>query len=133
TNVQGLPVGGNVDVVASDFVDPRLDHSIARPGVPFLDLPEPYNTAWVRDVNTYGPFSLKKRLVSPLTTHWLRVNPYTNDLNYYVIRYADLLLWKAEAAIETGSLEVGRTIINQIRARARDGRKVKKIGTNEDA
>src|SRR5690606_16159630 len=119
--------------VASDFVDPRLDHSIARPGIPFLDLPEPYNTAWVRDVNTYGPFSLKKRLVSPLTTHWLRVNPYTNDLNYYVIRYADLLLWKAEAAIETGSLEVGRTIINLIRARARDGRKVKKIGTDEDA
>ena len=133
TNAQGLPVAGNVDVTAADFVDPRLDHSIARQGIPFLDLPEPYSTAWVRDLSTYGPFSLKKRLVSPLTSHWLRVNPYTNDLNYYVIRYADVLLWKAEAAIETGDLETGRQLINQVRRRARDGRKVQKIAVGGDA
>lgn len=133
TNAQGLPVSGNVDVTATDFVDPRMDHTIARQGIPFLDLPEPYSTAWVRDLSTYGPFSLKKRLVSPLTSHWLRVNPYTNDLNYYVIRYADVLLWKAEAAIETGDLETGRQLINQVRRRARDGKKVQKIAVGGDA
>lgn len=133
TDAQGLPVAGNVDVTDTDFVDPRLDHAIARQGIPFLDLPVPYSTAWVRDLSTYGPFSLKKRLVSPLGSHWLKVNPYTNDLNYYVIRYADVLLWKAEAAIETGDLETGRQLINQVRRRARDGRKVQKIGVGGDA
>jgi hypothetical protein len=132
TNALGLPVGDNIDVTATDFVDPRLDHAIARPGIPFLDLPEVYNTAWVRDVATYGPFSLKKRLVSPLSSHWLRVNPYVNDLNYYIIRYPDVLLWKAEAAIETGDLTTGRNLINQVRRRAHDGRKVQKL-TGGDA
>ena len=132
TNTLGLPAGDNIDVVPADNVDPRLDHSIARQGIPFLDLPETYTTAWVRDVATYGPFSLKKRLVSPLGAHWLRVNPYTNDLNYYIIRYADVLLWKAEAAIETGDLETGRQLINQVRRRARDGKKVQKL-TGGDA
>lgn len=133
TNAQGLPVGDNVDVTPTDFVDPRLDHSIARPGIPFLDLPEVYTTAWIRDLATYGSFSLKKRLVSPLSSHWLRVNPYTNDLNYYVIRYADVLLWKAEAAIESADLETGRQYINQVRRRARDGKKVQKLNGGGDA
>ena len=132
TTAAGLPVGNNVDLTAADPVDPRIDHTMARQGIPFLDLPEPYTTAWVRDVATYGPYSLKKRLVSPLSTHWLRVNPYTNDLNYYVIRYADVLLWRAEAAIMTGDLETGRQYINQIRRRARDGKKVQKL-TGGDA
>ena len=39
---------------------------------------------------------------------------YVNALNFYVIRYADLLLWRAEAAIETGDLETGRKYINMI-------------------
>ena len=133
TTAQGLPLAGNIDVVETDFVDPRLDHTVARPGIPFLDLRETYNTAWIRDLSTYGPFSIKKRLVSPLSSHWLRVNPYTNDLNYYIIRYADVLLWKAEAAIETSAMEMGRSLINQVRARARDGKKVQKIGSGVDA
>ena len=127
TNTLGLPVEDNIDVTADDFVDPRLDHTIARPGIPFLDLPEVYNVAWVRDVATYGSFSLKKRLVSPLSSHWLRVNPYVNDLNYYIIRLPDVLLWKAEAAIQTGDLETGRGLINQVRRRSRDGKKVQKL------
>jgi len=132
TTAAGLPVGNNVDLIATDNVDPRIDHTLARQGIPFLDLPEAYNTAWVRDLATYGPYSVKKRLVSPLSSHWLRVNPYTNDLNYYVIRYADVLLWKAEAAIQTGDLETGRQLINQVRRRARDGKKVQRL-TGGDA
>ena len=133
TNAQGLPVGDNIDVTSTDFVDPRLDHSIARSGIPFLDLPEAYTTAWIRDLATYGSFSLKKRLVSPLSSNWLRVFPYVNNLNYYVIRYADVLLWKAEAAIETGDVETGRQLINQVRRRVRDGKKVQKLSVGGDA
>lgn len=132
TDALGLPIDDNIDVTPADFVDPRLDHTIARPDIPFLDIPEAYSTSWIRDPATYGPFSIKKRMVSPLSSHWLRVWPYDNDLNYYVIRYPDVLLWKAEAEIETGDFETGRDLINQIRRRARDGKKVQKL-TGGDA
>jgi len=38
--------------------------------------------------------------------------------NKIYIRYADVLLWKAEALIETGEIEAGLEIIDQIRMRA---------------
>jgi len=47
---------------------------------------------------------------------------------FYVIRYADVLLWRAEAAIELADYETGRKLINQVRHRARDGKKNQKAG-----
>jgi hypothetical protein len=40
--------------------------------------------------------------------------------NYVVIRYADVLLWKAEALIELGRQDEALPIINQIRERAKN-------------
>lgn len=118
TNADGLPVLDNMDVTEDDFVDPRLDHTTARPGIPYLDLDSLYRESWARDLATYGPYGPKKRVVSANSSSYLPVWPYVNALNYYVIRYADLLLWKAEAAIELGDLETGRQYINQVRERA---------------
>ena len=42
-------------------------------------------------------------------------------INYHILRYADVLLMAAEAAVETGALEVGRGYVNQVRARAKNG------------
>ncbi len=117
TNADGLPVLDNVDVTEDDFVDPRLDHTTARPGIPYLDLDSLYRESWARDLATYGPYGPKKRVVSANSSSYLPVWPFVNALNYYVIRYADLLLWKAEAAIELGDLETGRQYINQVRER----------------
>ncbi|MEO0330199.1 MAG: RagB/SusD family nutrient uptake outer membrane protein [Bacteroidota bacterium] len=118
TNTDGLPILDNVDVTEDDFVDPRLDHTTARPGIPYLDLDSLYSESWARDLATYGPYGPKKRVVSANSSSYLPVWPYVNALNYYIIRYADLLLWKAEAAIELGDLESGRQYINQVRERA---------------
>ncbi|WP_026897600.1 RagB/SusD family nutrient uptake outer membrane protein [Daejeonella oryzae] len=41
-------------------------------------------------------------------------------INKVYIRFADVLLWKAEAYIETGNLQGAIDIINQVRARARN-------------
>ena len=49
-------------------------------------------------------------------------------MNWQIIRYADVLLWKAEALIEIGdgaSLEEARDIINRIRNRAKTSAYVK--------
>ncbi len=121
TNGEGLPQTDNINVTEDDFVDPRLDHTVARPGIPYLDLGILYEESWARDLATYGPYGPKKRIISANSTNYLPVWPYVNALNYYVIRYADVLLWKAEAAIELGDLETGRQYINQVRERALAG------------
>jgi hypothetical protein len=38
--------------------------------------------------------------------------------NYSMVRFADVLLWSAEAEVEVGSLERARTLVNLVRARA---------------
>ena len=67
------------------------------------------------------------------STYYSPIWPYVNALNFYVIRYADLLLWRAEAAIETGDLETGRKYINMIRERAKNTQHVKTMDQSQDA
>lgn len=86
-----------------------------------------------REASVYGPYSPKKRLVSLNSTYYSPIWPYVNALNFYVIRYADLLLWRAEAAIETGDLETGRKYINMIRERAKNTQHVKTMDQSQDA
>ncbi|MCG8308498.1 MAG: RagB/SusD family nutrient uptake outer membrane protein [Cytophagales bacterium] len=133
TTPSGLPAHENVDVTEFDPLDPRIDHSQARPGIPYLDLGIEYEESWARDLATYGPFSPKKRMVSANSPEYLPVWPYVNSLNYYVIRYADLLLWRAEAAIEEGDLETGRKYINEVRNRAKTSEYVKALDESGDA
>ena len=127
TDNNGLPEEDNIKLQASDNVDPRLDYTVGRQGIPYLDLGINYDSTWERDVSTYGPFAPKKRIVSAKSPYHLLVWPYVDALNYYIIRYADVLLWKAESAIETGDLETGRTYINMIRERARNSQYIKTL------
>ncbi len=131
TTADGLPATDGKDVTQTDFVDPRLDHTVARPNLPFLDMGL-YD--WTpREATVYGPYSPKKRLVSVNSTYYLTIWPYVNALNVYVIRYADVLLWKAEAAIETGDLETGRACINQVRERAEKSQYVRTLDGTKNA
>jgi hypothetical protein len=130
TGANGLPEKGAVQNV-EDSVDPRIDHTLARPGIPYLDL-QVYD--WTpREASVYGPYSPKKRMLSKNSPYYLPVWPYVTALNYYIIRYADVLLWRAEAAIETNDLETGRTYINRVRNRAKTGSYVKTMDGTADA
>jgi starch-binding outer membrane protein, SusD/RagB family len=99
-------------------VDPRLDWTVGRQGVQFLDW-GPHSAVYVRDLAYAGPFSPKKNVpykgdVGKFTT----ANPRFNTNNYRMIRYAHVLLMLAECEVEVGTLERARTLINQIRTRA---------------
>lgn len=103
-------------------LDPRLDHSVGRRGIPYLDwIPHP-GKAWIRNQPYAGPFSPKKYIYyksqeNTLTdgSSWTR--GYAT-MNYTIIRFADVLLMAAEAEVEAGSLEKAREYVNMIRARA---------------
>ena len=125
TDESGLPLldtFNDQDLSFGDNVDPRLDHTIGRPGIPYLGLPTLYEESWARDPDVYGPYSPKKRVV-PFTKpeFTLTVWPYTHAMNFILIRYADVLLWRAEALVETGQLEPARELVNQVRRRASNG------------
>ena len=43
-----------------------------------------------------------------------------SGINYHIMRYADVLLMAADAAVESGDLEKGRTYVNTVRERAKN-------------
>jgi hypothetical protein len=45
-------------------------------------------------------------------------------------RLSHIILWRAEVAVEEGDLELARTLVNQIRERARDGEWVMGLSSN---
>jgi hypothetical protein len=114
-------------------VDPRLDHSVAIEGHPFkYDNEQIYDpSVWARTPQTYGPFTSMKGL-QPVGSPSVEqvVFFYASSKNNNVIRYADVLLWKAEALIELGREDEALPIINRIRSRARDSEVKDENGDN---
>lgn len=133
TNSVGLPQEDNIDVLNSDKVDPRLDITVGRPGIPYKDLGVLYSATWARDLATYGEFAPKKRIVSAKSPFYVTVWPYVNALNYYIIRYAEVILWRAEASVEINKLEEARALVNQIRQRASNSTYVKTLDGTANA
>ncbi|MEL7118375.1 MAG: RagB/SusD family nutrient uptake outer membrane protein [Bacteroidota bacterium] len=119
TTESGLPASTNM-LRDNDFVDPRLDHTVGRPGIPFFNAGI-YSENWTRGVSTYGPYAGKKQLYPVNSETVINIPYYTNSENYCIIRLADLYLMKAECMIELGDLETARQYINQVRDRAKNG------------
>jgi len=98
-------------------LDPRLDWTVGRRGIPYLDWGVHPGKAYVRDQTYGGPYSPKKH-VSHKSDPSFASNNRLNANNFRMIRYAQVLLWLAEIETEIGSLEKARAYVNQIRARA---------------
>jgi hypothetical protein len=101
-------------------VDPRLDWTVGRDGVPYKDW-ELYSNTWARDKENAGPYSPKKNIHekasgAETTVGWQPQQQ--SSMNIHLFRYADLLLMLAEAEIETGDLNGALALVNQVRARA---------------
>lgn len=104
-------------------IDPRLDHTVAQPGKPWkYETSLIYTeTEWARQPAIYGPFSSLKENVSPNCECFEQLPPFmASSKNTILIRYADVLLWKAEALIELGRHNEALPIINDIRLRAKN-------------
>jgi hypothetical protein len=101
-------------------VDPRLDWTVGRRGIPYLDWGIHPGKTYVRDQAYGGPYSPKKHVMyrSDVGTNTFAGNPRLNANNYRMIRYSHVILWLAEIAVEQGDLEAARGYVNLIRARA---------------
>ncbi|MEO8910129.1 MAG: RagB/SusD family nutrient uptake outer membrane protein [Gemmatimonadaceae bacterium] len=101
-------------------VDPRLDWTVGRDGVPFKDW-ELYSVTWARDRTNAGPYGPKKNIYEKASGAQTTVGwqpQQQSSMNIHLFRYADLLLMLAEAEVETGDLNGAMGLVNQIRTRA---------------
>ncbi|AIZ65493.1 glycan metabolism protein RagB (plasmid) [Hymenobacter sp. DG25B] len=131
TDAQGLPLfstfntSGNLSDSA-DFkkntVDPRLDHTVAINSHPYKYDPSfVFRNSWVRVPQVYGYFMSMKETVLPSDPSFQKNPPFmSTSKNWALIRYADVLLWKAEALIELNRPAEALPLINQIRQRAQN-------------
>lgn len=124
TSNGGIPMFDDYNNQNVDFsqntVDPRIDHTISRPGAPWKYEPNRIVTeAWSRNVRIYGTYNSMKENVSPACDCFINVAPFFgNTKSRILIRLAEVLLFKAEALIELGRQDEALPLINRIRARA---------------
>ncbi len=121
-NDQGLAIDDLSYVEDPGPLDPRLDWTVGRRGIPYLDWGDHTGQDWIRDQSYAGPFSPMKQVYNlsdeGATTE---VGNWTSGWTangYRLIRYADVLLMIAECEIETSTDDLGLGEINQIRNRA---------------
>jgi hypothetical protein len=103
-------------------VDPRLDWTVGRQGVPLKDWGLYTVSAYARDVANGGPYSPKRNLHENASGSELQAGGWAptqqNDVNIHLFRFADALLLEAEARVETGDLATATTLVNMVRTRA---------------
>ncbi len=121
-------VGGDVSnprrgAIYSGNLDPRIDITMGRPNVPYLDWGNP-QPGWIRDP-TDGVFTPRKNVYSlsekgslsdASPGAWDAVEAVANNVN--LMRFADIILMAAEAEIEVGSTTNALVDVNMVRARA---------------
>lgn len=103
--------------------DPRLFHTVGLPTFPYK-----YESAYVMDKDknarcpsSYGYYTSLKEV--PQRS---KGESYTEGtwqgfaMNDYVVRYSEMMLWRAEALIELDRIDEGIAIINDIRKRANE-------------
>ncbi|GGB89653.1 glycan metabolism protein RagB [Dyadobacter sediminis] len=98
-------------------LDPRLDWTVGRRGLPFLNWGIHPGKNWIRDQSFAGPYTFKKYFANSGENAGAE-SPRANANNFRYLRYADVLLMRAEIAVEENDLPTALSIVNQIRTRA---------------
>ncbi len=128
TNDMGL-ASSDPFVPYQGTVDPRLDWSLGRRGVPYLDWCVDPGQDWDGGSSGQiigGPYLPMKNVYMASQDYGIGGNNYYaaggagSSVNYSIIRYAEVLLWAAECEVEVGSLENARALVNRIRTRAKN-------------
>ena len=122
-NDQGLASSVAFNLNKSIPVDPRLDWTVGRRGVNFLDWGMMPGQIWIRDQGYSGPYIGKKWMYylgeEGSTTHSTSRRSVNN--NFRMLKFSSVVLWLAECEAELGNLAAAETYVNMIRSRAKTG------------
>lgn len=113
-------------------LDPRVDHTVGRRGLPYLDWEDHKGSVWIRKQDWSGPYSVKKYVYAESEQAGFLDNsswtPGYTGINIMILRFADVLLMAAEAEVELGNLEVARGYVNRVRERAVNSKLMRENG-----
>lgn len=131
----GIP-SEDVFVPTTHAVDPRLDYTVSRRGIPYKDWGINRGRDWVRKQTDGGPYlpvpkpflNQSERYSLSTTTGW---QTGINANNYRYLRYSHVLLWKAECAAAKNDLGNALKYVNMIRKRAGNKVVMGKVLINE--
>ncbi len=152
TTADGLPLMDNTSDVTNDYgvasdesftphtgpLDPRLDYTVGRRGIQYNGWGLHPGKDWIRAnfADISGPYLPKKNVyykgedANMGTGGW---GQQRSGINYHIMRYADLLLMAAEAAVEMNDLSTALDYVNQVRERAKNMTYVKDENGNDAA
>src|ERR1700759_1407310 len=97
----------------TDALDPRIDWTLGRRGIPYLDWGLCGGEPWTRgDLVPYTPkknvfYHAAQASTTDNGAGWASSQGSAD--NYNIIRFADIILWRAEAEAETGDLASAQT------------------------
>lgn len=128
TNAEGLPY---IDTFndkdynkASDYADPRLFLTVGMPGLPY-EFNSNYmmdeTDTWSRSHGLYGYYVTLKQNVDPDCGFLIKGSWWGTPENRIVLRYADVLLERAEALVQLndGRIDEAIGLVNKLRIRAK--------------
>jgi hypothetical protein len=136
TDATGLPLldtwytGLSVSDPAAPYVgtlDPRIDLTMGRKGIPYLDWGAHPGDSWIRNPVNDGHLNPRKNVYAASqkgaytdvgSAYWGPTELVANNVN--LIRYADVILWAAECAQQAADIPAAMNYVNMIRARASD-------------
>ena len=105
----------------TDALDPRIDWTLGRRGIPYLDWGLCGGEQWSRgDVVPYNPIKnsyFQSEYASTVDNGqgWATSQDVAN--NYNLVRFADVILWRAECEVELNQLDAAQTDVNMVRGR----------------
>ncbi|MHA8065752.1 RagB/SusD family nutrient uptake outer membrane protein [Aquirufa sp. ROCK2-A2] len=123
SNDQGVKSNEAFNLDKTVPVDPRLDWTVGRRGVNFLDWGPMPGQTWIRDQNYSGPYTGKKWMYYKAdegsSTHSTSKRAVNN--NYRLLKLSHVILWLAEIEAEAKNLDKAEEYVNMIRDRAKRG------------
>jgi hypothetical protein len=110
----------------SGTLDPRIDWTMGRPGIQYLDWGIHPGLAWIRNPQNDGNKSpiknvyaqSQKNFTDVGSAYWGPTELVANNVN--IIRFSDVILWAAECEVEANQLPQAMAHVNQVRSRMID-------------
>jgi hypothetical protein len=127
TYFQGLNVSDEGGNNYTGTLDPRIDWTMGRPGIPYLDWGVHPGLTWIRNPTNDGNKSPIKNVYAASqkdaytdvgSAYWGPTELVANNVN--IIRFSDVILWAAECAADAGDLPTAMNYVNQVRGRMKD-------------
>jgi hypothetical protein len=126
TYFQGNSVSAESGANYTGNLDPRIDWTMGRPGIPYLDWGLHPGTAWIRNPANDGNKSpiknvyaqSQKNFTDVGSAYWGPTELVANNVN--IIRFSDVLLWAAECAADANDMAAATGYVNQVRSRMKD-------------